>query len=246
MPSAIDDEQPRQRRIEPPGEEIVEQGLDDDSVLRRPLDHGQDMLVAVAIDADAATKTWSPTCRPSIWMTSRSSSERSEASQAFIFLRTAPQKRRETADFEVPSHHALSPGRPRADGPRGGTWGRDHQVERPLEQGCHRVAPANCILVARSANPWPGRRGSRSRYVSSPAITSTVPMAAMSERTSVWRPPPSSRPRRGEPDTKPIHAEMDCVAVRYRIEGARAGRLELRILFLHGVVPLSGRLQHGA
>ena len=49
---AIDDEQPGQRRIEPPGEEIVKQGLDDDSVLRRPLDHGQDMLVAVAIDAD--------------------------------------------------------------------------------------------------------------------------------------------------------------------------------------------------
>ena len=43
---------PRQRRIEPPGEEIVDQGLDDDRVLRRPLDHGQDMLVAVAIDAD--------------------------------------------------------------------------------------------------------------------------------------------------------------------------------------------------
>ena len=49
---AIDDEQPRQCRIEPPGEEIVDQGLDDDRVLRRPLDHGQDMLVAVAIDAD--------------------------------------------------------------------------------------------------------------------------------------------------------------------------------------------------
>ena len=49
---AIDDEQPGQRRIEPPGEEIVDQGLDDDRVLRRPLDHGQDMLVAVAIDAD--------------------------------------------------------------------------------------------------------------------------------------------------------------------------------------------------
>ena len=49
---AIDDEQPRQCRIEPPGEEIVDQGLDDDRVLHRPLDHGQDMLVAVAIDAD--------------------------------------------------------------------------------------------------------------------------------------------------------------------------------------------------
>ena len=33
-------------------EEIVEQGLDDDSVCPSPPDHGQDMLVAVAIDAD--------------------------------------------------------------------------------------------------------------------------------------------------------------------------------------------------
>ena len=47
--AAVSDEQPRQCRIEPPGEEIVDQGLDDDRVLRRPLDHGQDMLVAVAI-----------------------------------------------------------------------------------------------------------------------------------------------------------------------------------------------------
>ena len=49
---AIDDEQPGHPRIEPPADEIVEQCLDDDRVLRRPLDDGQDMLVAVAIDAD--------------------------------------------------------------------------------------------------------------------------------------------------------------------------------------------------
>ena len=67
----------------------------------------------------AATKTWSPT---SIWMTSRSSSERSEASQAFIFLRDSATKRRETADFEVPSPRAFARC-PRADGPRGGTCG---------------------------------------------------------------------------------------------------------------------------
>ena len=53
-------------------------------------------------------RTWSPTCRPSIWMTSRSSSERSEASQAFIFLRDSATKRRETADFEVPSPRAFA------------------------------------------------------------------------------------------------------------------------------------------
>ena len=56
----------------------------------------------------AAIRTWSPTCRPSIWMTSRSSSERSEASQAFIFLRDSATKRRETADFEVPSPRAFA------------------------------------------------------------------------------------------------------------------------------------------
>ena len=41
-------------------------------------------------------------------MTSRSSSERSEASQAFIFLRDIATKRRETADFEVPSPRAFA------------------------------------------------------------------------------------------------------------------------------------------
>ena len=41
-------------------------------------------------------------------MTSRSSSERSEASQAFIFLRDSTTKRRETADFEVPSPRAFA------------------------------------------------------------------------------------------------------------------------------------------
>ena len=63
------------------------------------LDHGQDMLVELPSMPIAAIRTWSPTCRPSIWMTSRSSSERSEASQAFIFLRDSATKRRETADL---------------------------------------------------------------------------------------------------------------------------------------------------
>ena len=71
--------------------------------LRRPLDHGQDMLVAVAIDADAAIRTWSPTT--AIWMTSRSSSERWRAR---LFLRDSATKRRETADFEVPSPRAFA------------------------------------------------------------------------------------------------------------------------------------------
>ncbi len=36
---------------------FLEQGLDDDRVLRRPLDHGEHMLVAVAIDAEAVRIT---------------------------------------------------------------------------------------------------------------------------------------------------------------------------------------------
>ena len=54
-------------------------------------------------------------------MTSRSSSERSEASQAFIFLRDSATKRRETADFEVPSPRAFA--RSPSGRPGGGTCG---------------------------------------------------------------------------------------------------------------------------
>ena len=95
-------------------------------------------------------------------MTSRSSSERSEASQAFIFLRDSATKRRETADFGC-RRHALSPGRPRQTDRAVVLAGRhvqDHQVERPLEQ---QVAIASACqlskltsLPARSRNPWPG------------------------------------------------------------------------------------------
>ena len=85
----------------------------------------------------AAIRTWSPTCRPSIWMTSRSSSERSEASQAFIFLRDSATKRRETADFEVPSPRAFARsalGQTDRAVVLAGRHVQHHQVERPLEQ----------------------------------------------------------------------------------------------------------------
>ena len=177
---AIDEEQPGQRRIEPPGEEIVEQGLDDDSVLRRPLDHGQDMLVAVAIDADRRHKTWSPTCRPSIWMTSRSSSERSEASQAFIFF--ARQRHKAPGNGRLRGAVAtrfrqVALGQTDRAVVLAGRHVQDHQVERPLE---HRLpSRSTCQL----SNPPPcqhgrepvaaalsrGRRGSRSRSAYGPS-----------------------------------------------------------------------------
>ena len=84
------------------------QGLDDATVgvLRRPLDHGPGgrmYLIAVARHPDADrrhAKTWSPTVRETVDLDdfrSRSSSERSEASQAFILaLRDSATKRRET------------------------------------------------------------------------------------------------------------------------------------------------------
>ena len=105
---AIDDEQPGQRRIEPPGEEIVEQGLDDDSVLRRPLDHGQDMLVAVAIDADRRHQDMVADMQTVDLDDQQVELREVQASQAFIFLRDSATKRRETADFEVPSPRAFA------------------------------------------------------------------------------------------------------------------------------------------
>ena len=105
---AIDDEQPRQCRIEPPGEEIVDQGWTTTVFSVAPSTTARTCLSPLPSTPIAAIRTWSPTCRPSIWMTSRSSSERSEASQAFIFLRDSATKRRETADFEVPSPRAFA------------------------------------------------------------------------------------------------------------------------------------------
>ena len=70
-------------------------------------------------------------------MTSRSSSERSEASQAFIFLRDSATKRRETADFEVPSPRAFAQvalGQTDRAVVLAGRHVQHHQVERPLEQ----------------------------------------------------------------------------------------------------------------
>ena len=190
---AIDDEQPGQRRIEPPGEEIVEQGLDDDSLFSvAPSTTARTCLSPLPSTPIAATKTWSPTCRPSIWMTSRSSSERSEASQAFIFLRDSATKRRETADFEVPSPRAFARS---PSGRRTARWYlrvdtfRTIRIERPLEQQVavaqHLPALQTHLLASMVANPWPLHFHAAAVVADlalrmAPAITPTVPMATMS------------------------------------------------------------------
>ena len=159
---AIDDEQPRQCRIEPPGEEIVEQGLDDDSVLRRPLDHGQDMLVAVAIDADRRHQDM-------------------VADMQTVDLDDQQVELREVRG--EPGLHLLARQRHKAPGNgrlRGavatrfrqvalgqtdravvlaGRHVQDHQVERPLEQQVavaqHLPALQTHLLASMVANPWP-------------------------------------------------------------------------------------------
>jgi len=49
-PRAVDDEQAADGRLEAAADHVVEQRLADGGVLRRPLDHAQGMLVAVAVD----------------------------------------------------------------------------------------------------------------------------------------------------------------------------------------------------
>ena len=49
----------------------------------------------------AATRTWSPTRSPSIWITSRSSPDRSAASHSFSFAVLSATNRRDTEDFVV-------------------------------------------------------------------------------------------------------------------------------------------------
>ena len=105
---AIDDEQPRQRRIEPLARRLSIKAWTTTVFSVAPSTTARACLSPLPSAPIAAIRTWSPTCRPSIWMTSRSSSERSEASQAFIFLRDSATKRRETAGFEVPSPRAFA------------------------------------------------------------------------------------------------------------------------------------------
>ena len=96
---AIDDEQPGGGVGSSPLDrgDCSDQGLDDDRCSPSPASTtARDMLCRRCHRRRSPPSgPWSPTCRPSIWMTSRSSSERSEASQAFIFLRDSATKRRD-------------------------------------------------------------------------------------------------------------------------------------------------------
>ena len=110
----------------------------------------------------AATKTWSPTCRPSIWMTSRSSSERSEASQASIFF--ARQRHKAPGNGRLRGAVAtrfrqVALGQTDRAVVLAGRHVQDHQVERPLEQQVavaqHLPALQTHLLASMVANPWP-------------------------------------------------------------------------------------------
>ena len=49
---AIDDEQPRHRRVEPALDQVVDERLDCRGVLRRTLDEAERMLVTLRVDAN--------------------------------------------------------------------------------------------------------------------------------------------------------------------------------------------------
>ena len=149
---AIDDEQPGQRRIEPPGEEIVEQGLDDDMCSPSPPRPrpGHACRRCHRRRSPPSNRTWSPTCRPSIWMTEQVELREIRGEPGLHLLApTAPQSAgKRHRDFEVPSPRAFARS---PSGRRTARWYlrvdtfRHHQVERPLEQ---QVAGRVAILPA--------------------------------------------------------------------------------------------------
>jgi hypothetical protein len=77
---AVDDEQPDPRRVAL--NEIVEQGLHRGSVLSRPFDQAQRMLLAPPINAGDQDHLVADV---QIWIASRSSADRSEANHSRIF-----------------------------------------------------------------------------------------------------------------------------------------------------------------
>ena len=216
------------------------------------------MLVAVAIEPIAAIRTWSPTCRPSIWMTAGRSSERSEASQAFISCVTAPQSagKRPTSRCR---RHALSPAPSGRSEPRGGTCGSKRSTIRLSAHSSSR-------LPSRSANspssplcppghePVAGppslcRRGSRSRYVSCPSDNLDGPhgdcraphtVVASSSIISAKASTPARRQNRSTLRWTRVHRVRQR---RHKNRGGKGGRLELRILFPMVSFSLLG-LQH--
>jgi hypothetical protein len=101
---AVNDEQSANPGIETAFDQIVDECLYDGRVLGRSFDEAKRMFVAFAVDTKAPTRTRSlPMCRPSIWITGRSSCERSEAIHSAMRSADSATNRREAADFDVPS-----------------------------------------------------------------------------------------------------------------------------------------------
>src|SRR3954447_21694602 len=101
---AVDDEQPRYRRVEAALDQVVEQRLNRGGVFGGPSTSPSGCFSPVASMPTAATRIRSSwTCRPSIWIASRSKDDRWLASQSVSFALDSATNLRDTADFEVPS-----------------------------------------------------------------------------------------------------------------------------------------------
>ena len=154
---------------------------------------------------------------------------------------TAPQSAG-NADSEVPSPRAFAKvalGQTDRAVVLAGRHVQHHQVERPLEQaGCHPVAPANSpsspLCAAPVTNPWPGHLHLNEPTVvadlamcPAPAITSTVPMAAMSgPETRSWRPSSIISAKASTPARRQNRSTLRWTAsiARVGIQGAAAGK----------------------
>src|SRR5947207_14929971 len=93
----VNDEQAGDIRFKPARDQVGQQRLDHGGVLRRAQGHRQH---APSMPT-AAAKTCSSTRSPSIWITNRSSDDRSAASHSFSFAVLSATNRRDTEDFVV-------------------------------------------------------------------------------------------------------------------------------------------------
>src|SRR5262249_320584 len=137
----------------------------------------------------AATRTWSPTRSPSIWITKRSSPDRSAASHSFSFAVLSATNRRETEEF-VRARRAFGGG---GLGWAGQIAGRQpyrpcilarrytdqHLVERPARQKVRLLdrAPAGKLQFATAALPHP--RPPNGSFAAMPADLATDRAPAM-------------------------------------------------------------------
>src|SRR5438128_4103558 len=80
---SVDDEQAADLGVQTALDQVVEQRLHHSGVLGGALDHAERVLVARTVNADGGQQ-YSAIWMPSIWITSRSSCERSEAIHSFM------------------------------------------------------------------------------------------------------------------------------------------------------------------